>query len=176
MGFIVGQHGANDKGGEKGAQKPGETDSQVKPEPHVANDINPAPTGNRQIDNSALAAQARQAFPTPKDMTYQTPKGGLVGKEHTAGDGTPILQTENGQRYKGTLNEKGNIEKWQPINEKGQEIGKPINVTSERTGSPPAGVTADQYLSAPKQPENQKSLEHAKVEIRRLIVRFQALT
>lgn len=128
--------------------------------PDVSRETQPQQTGNRQIDHSAAAAQARQTFKTPHDMTYATPNSTLVGKEQMTANGTPILQTNDGQLYKGTLNDKGNITQWQPIKPDGTDNGKPIQVTSERTGAPPAGVRPEQYVAAPKQTENLKAPEN----------------
>lgn len=139
-----------------------ETDkAEHKPNPAVNKETRPNQTHDRQADNSAAAAVARQSFPTPKDMTYQTPNGAMVGKEHTLANGTPLLQTENGQLYKGKLNDNGNITQWQPIDDKGKETGKPINVTSERTGA--HGVSEQNAApKADKVPEPSKS----RIEIR----------
>lgn len=149
------------------------TDGTVQPEQKLnpaGTEIIPAQTGNRQIDHQTAAAQARQAFKTPHDMTYKTdgPAQSLVGKEHTTSNGTPILQTNDGQLYKGTLNERGNITQWQPIKNDGTEAGKPIQVTAERTGNPPAGMSPERYLSASTRPteNNYKSPEPTKAEPR----------
>lgn len=159
-------------GGTHGSKRPsqnpndGQTEIPVGPSQDVNKEIHPQRTGNRQTDHQTAAAQARQTFKTPHDMTYATPNSALVGKEHINANGTPILQTNDGQRYKGTLNDKGNITQWQPINENGKETGKPITVNAERTGLPPAGMKPEQYVSAPapRQTDNNKSPEPLKAD------------
>lgn len=143
---MPGQIGANHNQHERKDEK---VDKTPQPNPDVSRETQPQQTGNRQTDNETAAAQARQTFKTPHDMTYATPNSTLVGKEHMTPNGTPILETPNG-KYRGTLNENGNIAQWQPIDNNGKDIGKPIQVTSERTGAPPDGTRPEQYVVAPK--------------------------
>lgn len=156
-----------------------------KTSPEISNSTLPAPTGNRHTDQQNASALARQSFPTAKDMTYLTDGKALTGKEHTAPNGTPILETPSGQKYRGTLNDNGNISQWQPVDDKGKDVGKPIQVTSERTGAPPSGMRPEQYVVAPKaesakapepkleskpeptrieQPKSDKPIEYSKAE------------
>ena len=130
--------------------------------------IPPQPT-NRASDRAA-AAHVRNTTDTPHPVTLEVrqPDG---SSKHISGtefkqDGKTYIVSPDKQVYQADIAKDGTLRSVQPLTQDGQQIGKPMNVTAERTGSrpeqPQPARQESQKAAEPKsegKPDIQKSVE-----------------